>query len=117
MDFKTAVTTCLKKKYICFSGRASRSEFGYFMLFVAIVIFISLLIGALLEAEIFVFLIAFIPIALPNVGVTIRRFHDLNLSGWFTLLQCIPIVGHIAFVFLLCKKGIDGDNKFGPVAN
>lgn len=35
MDFQTAVRTCLQK-YVTFSGRASRPEYWYFVLFMVL---------------------------------------------------------------------------------
>ena len=37
MGFSEAVRTCLKLKYATFEGRAARSEYWYFMLFVLLV--------------------------------------------------------------------------------
>ena len=36
MNFTESIKTCLTKKYLSFSGRASRSEFWFFYLFVLI---------------------------------------------------------------------------------
>lgn len=47
MGFKEAVRTCLNK-YATFSGRASRSEYWYFSLFVTLVAVILGGMGALL---------------------------------------------------------------------
>ena len=41
----------------------------------------------------------------------IRRFHDLGLSGYYTLLFFIPLVNLLILV-LFFKKG-EGDNQFG----
>jgi len=43
---------------------------------------------------------------LPSVGVSIRRMHDVNKSGWFIL---VPIYNLI----LLLTDGTRGDNRFG----
>lgn len=44
-----------------------------------------------------------------------KRFHDLDKSGWWTLVSFIPIVGPIwIFVELGLKRGTPGDNRFGP---
>ena len=44
MTFSDAVRTCLKVKYATFQGRASRSEYWWFMLFIYGV---SLILGGL----------------------------------------------------------------------
>lgn len=58
---------------------------------------------------------------LPDIMLGIRRFHDLDQTGWFVLifkiLGIIPIVGHIANVANLiwfAMPGTEGPNKYGP---
>lgn len=56
------------------------------------------------------------------LGVTIRRYHDLGMSGWwylvFFLLGWIPFVRFIAgvvnFILLGCIDGSRSKNKYGP---
>ena len=50
--------------------------------------------------------------------VTVRRLHDLNVSGWFVLvvylIAFIPIrATSFATLFLGIQKGTCGDNAFG----
>lgn len=33
--------------------------------------------------------------AIPNLALTLRRFHDANFSGWLILLNLAPFVGRI----------------------
>lgn len=61
-------------------------------------------------------LVAFI----PSIAVTVRRFHDRDMSGWWylglTLAGLIPIVGFlgsIAFLVLMFLPGTAGPNRFG----
>ncbi len=136
MNFQNAVKTCLKKKYGNFSGRASRSEFWFFYLFLVIgytiaictmFISIKLFIGILS-----IFILAMI---IPSLAVTVRRLHDINKSGWFILLP-LPFdimervleesSPNLSLVFLVMSLGLyiyllvlyctDGDkknNRFG----
>ena len=47
--------------------------------------------------------------------LTVKRYHDRNKSGWWYLLQFIPIVGPIwATVELGFLAGDYSDNDFGP---
>ncbi|TNF66417.1 MAG: DUF805 domain-containing protein [Gammaproteobacteria bacterium] len=46
----------------------------------------------------------------------IRRFHDINLSGWFTLVTLIPAIGYLAIVILCFIPGTEGINRFGILA-
>jgi uncharacterized membrane protein YhaH (DUF805 family) len=45
-------------------------------------------------------------IFLPSLALAIRRMHDVDKSGWYSL---IPIYNLI----LLCTEGTTGDNRFG----
>jgi uncharacterized membrane protein YhaH (DUF805 family) len=136
MGFTDAVRTCLSQKYATFSGRASRSEFWWYIL---AMVLIGALFGVLiafsgsLESIALgrwdeVSLLILIPYAIfalgtfiPSIAVTVRRFHDRDMSGWWYLgvflAALIPFVGllvYIAFIVIMCLKGTDGPNRFGP---
>ena len=84
MTFATAVRTCLKK-YSTFSGVATRSEYWYFVLFLAIGNLILSIIG-LLSLRI-LWELAFI---LPDLAVAVRRLHDTGRSAWWLFTGLIP---------------------------
>lgn len=44
----------------------------------------------------------------------IKRLHDLNWSGWLSLLSVIPLVNLIFGLILLFAPGNAGPNKYGP---
>lgn len=49
----------------------------------------------------------------PTLAVTVRRLHDINRSGWWYLLNFIPVIGVlIIFIFLLLDS-TPGDNNYG----
>jgi uncharacterized membrane protein YhaH (DUF805 family) len=99
------------KKYAVFSGRARRKEYWYF--FLGNVIFgacLGFLEGAGLfdkESSDGILKLYEILVLLPCIGVGIRRMHDINKSGWFSI---IPIYNLI----LSCTDGTKGPNKYGP---
>ena len=53
-------------------------------------------------------------IFIPNLAVTIRRFHDQDKSGWFYLLAFIPFVGGLILLVFMFLEGTRGPNRFGP---
>ena len=48
-----------------------------------------------------VMLLSFGLITLPNISLLVRRMHDFDKSGWWVLLEFIPIVGFI-IIFVFC---------------
>ena len=49
----------------------------------------------------------------PVISLLIRRFHDMNYSGWFLPLLVIIPLGLIALFIMMCLKGNKYSNKFG----
>lgn len=103
------------RKYATFSGRARRSEYWYFTLFLGIVMIILELISIVgLQASTQVGVVAgilYVVFALasflPSWAVTVRRMHDVGKSGWFLLIPIYNLV-------LACTAGDAGNNKYGP---
>jgi uncharacterized membrane protein YhaH (DUF805 family) len=58
-------------------------------------------------------IVTFIALAVMGWATEIKRFHDLNWSGWLTLLTLIPIVGLVYLVITLFVPGNPGPNKYG----
>ena len=130
MGFTESLKTCFGK-YAKFDGRASRSEFWYFVLFCFLYFLVAgFLLGfsgvsdAAFDGATLVLLI---PIFIPSIAVAARRLHDINQSGW---MQCIFIPGFIADEFLgtgfviyiltlglwafwFSQAGKKGKNRFG----
>ncbi|HET6941250.1 MAG TPA: DUF805 domain-containing protein [Sphingomicrobium sp.] len=126
--------------YSDFSGRARRSEYWLFQLLNLIIIVIGAAMigvgaGGLSVAQyaqsgnfggsfmigvgllVFWGLIAFV----PNLAVTVRRFHDHNVSGWWAIglyvLSVIPYIGllaSLAMLWVLVRAGTFGPNNYGP---
>lgn len=74
INFLSAMKICFEK-YADFSGRASRPEFWYFVLFVVMV---GILFSAL-KLHMAVNIFGFVT-TLPAVAVTVRRFRDAGIS-------------------------------------
>lgn len=49
-----------------------------------------------------------------GISLSVRRFHDLNKSGWWLLINIIPFIGWlITFVMLGFMPGDQGRNNYG----
>lgn len=81
MDFKTAIRTCLQEKYARFSGRASRSEYWWFILaYVIGAILVSLTgIGVL-------YMLYVLALIVPLAAAGFRRLQDTGRPGWTILI-------------------------------
>ena len=120
MNFIDAVKTCFIK-YVDFSGRASRSEFWYFVLFVFIIQTCADILDAAIVGKSFwsyedlygtVSLIFNVLIFLPSVAVSFRRLHDINKSGWWNLIS-FTVVGLIPLIYWCAKESDKNSNRFG----
>ena len=117
MDFQTSIKTCFNK-FAVFSGRASRSEFWFFVLFgflggiIAIIIDVMIL-GYPYEENGPINLIFSVAIIIPSIAVAARRLHDINKSGWWQLLW-ITLIGGILLIIWHATEGENKKNKFGP---
>lgn len=119
MGFQDAVKKCLSH-YVTFSGRASRSEFWWFALFVTLGNFVFGFLDGLLfggmggggQAALLGPLFS-LAMLLPSIAAGVRRLHDRDMVGWWYLLALIPIIGALVLIFIFVQKGSDGANRFG----
>jgi uncharacterized membrane protein YhaH (DUF805 family) len=136
-------------KFATFSGRARRAEFWYFMLAYIIFSVISSMLDDIFKTRFLsgtsgiISLVVYILLFIPGLSVSVRRLHDINVSGWWILMMYIPllliflifallilgtffsdkkiVIGllllslaiNLVFFFLFAKSGTKGPNKFG----
>ncbi|MFL9813341.1 DUF805 domain-containing protein [Stutzerimonas sp. VN223-3] len=55
-----------------------------------------------------------IGVLLVSVQISIQRLHDIGWTGWFMLLNLVPVVGTVFPLALLLVPGNKGVNRFGP---
>ena len=130
VNFTQAISSGFQN-YFNFKGRASKSAFWFWMLFVVIYAgvggFLLGMMGVNDEVIDFALLVITLPVIIPGISLTARRLHDFNQSGW---MQCIFIPGFMADEFLgtgnviyiitlviwaiYCSQGATkGKNRFG----
>ncbi|OHV83715.1 DUF805 domain-containing protein [Rhizobium sp. LCM 4573] len=130
MTFTDAVTTGFRK-FAVFSGKAGRSEFWWFAIFVfAGYVLFDLLDGLIFgwpqgaDRQLGIFGILFRLITIvPLVAATWRRLHDAGKSGWYLVLPLavtvFTILGMLGGVFgftMLERVVSDPSALYGPAA-
>ena len=114
MELSQSIRTCLTK-YATFSGRAQRSEYWYFFLFLMLANIIASVLDSVIFGDIPVlYLIIMLALLVPSITAGVRRLHDTDRSGWWLLLGLVPFVGVIVLIVFLCQRGTVGPNQFGP---
>ena len=104
MTFGEAIQTVLRK-YAEFTGRASRSEFWWWILFYALVtaalnVFNTVPFGEGTSLGTILASLWGIAVLLPNLAVAVRRLRDAGYSWPFLFFGLIPVAGIIVlFVF------------------
>jgi uncharacterized membrane protein YhaH (DUF805 family) len=115
MDWYIAVL----KKYAVFTGRSRRKELWMFFLCHSFIIIFLFPIDAMsnefftLDLPIFI-TIYVLATLLPNLGVQVRRLHDIGITGWLILIGLIPYVGVLVLLIAYMTDSEPGENKFGP---
>jgi len=101
MDPVTAVKTCFKK-YFDFKGRARRSEFWWFVLFVVLVSSVLTFLSGLVPALGYLSAIFGLAVLIPELSALTRRLHDTSHSGWWVVLIALCALGYYGcFAYIL----------------
>ncbi len=107
MGFAEAISTCFRR-YFDFSGRAVRSEYWWFVLFV---LASNLALSAIeqmtwsadpsgVEPTILTSMFALATL-IPTLAVTARRLHDIGRSGWWQTLPYAAAPVSLAAAYVL----------------
>jgi len=141
MVFQDAIKTCFGK-FATFSGRAPRSEYWWWVLFIILGNFVSgfldgIVLGLGVGDGSIIGALFGLATLLPTIAVTARRLHDVNRSGWWqvapygmlivtaimaainaailqTAAAIAAVVLLVALLVWLVRAGTTGTNGFGP---
>jgi uncharacterized membrane protein YhaH (DUF805 family) len=118
MGFGQAVSASFAN-YFNFTGRAVRSEFWYYMLFLMLVSILAGVVDGVIgsgseigPAGILTVLVTII----PSLSVQVRRLHDIDRTGWWIAICLVPILGLILLLYWCCQPGTAGRNAYGALA-
>lgn len=123
----------VRNNYANFTGRARRREYWMFALVNGIITLLLYLPALFMGfdpaststgemsapvnplAYIFIGLYGLYALAMlvPSLAVTARRLHDTGRSGWWQLINLIPL-GGLVLLFFLVSDSQPGANKWGP---
>ena len=117
------IAKCLRL-YVNGSGRARRSEFGWFVLFS----YILALVGVFIDVgasglnpytetandNYIITWLILIALFCPSIALASRRAHDIGQSGWLAILCAIPYLGFLATLAFVFIPGQAGANQYGP---
>jgi uncharacterized membrane protein YhaH (DUF805 family) len=112
MNFTQAISSGFSN-YVNFSGRAIRSEYWYWVLFVCLAEVVTSIVDYAIGFNLTTGLFG-LAVLLPGIAVSVRRLHDLDRSGWWLFLGVIPLIGAIVLIVWFCSRGTVGPNRFGP---
>lgn len=103
------------RRYADFSGRSRRTEYWLFQINYVIVTLLFFLFGMVGSIEIgsTILFVGIILLIIPSIAVQIRRLHDQDKSGWFSLINFIPYVGWLIVLVLMLTPGTEGENSYG----
>lgn len=101
----------LIEKYATFSGRARRKEYGSW---IVATFLIGLVLGALEQIGVIGISAVFVLATLvPQLALTVRRFHDLGYSGWFAVGQIGLTLAAFAALLIGVFMGLSGGGGGG----
>ena len=121
----------LTDHYADFHGRASRAEFWHYTLVYVVISVLLNILGIRLLST-----VVALALLVPSLGVTVRRLHDVDRSGWLILIPVVPalLTGSLFYLFwplgvvfalitvacfayliyLYVLPGTPGPNQYGP---
>ena len=98
--------------YAQITGRASRSEYWWFVLFTVIVGAAASALDVFFPGDLLQTLFGLATL-IPGIVLGARRMHDIGKSGWWLLIGLIPIIGWIVLIVWLATKSDAGSNQWG----
>ncbi|MTI15843.1 DUF805 domain-containing protein [Rhodobacteraceae bacterium RKSG542] len=123
MTFAEAIQSGFSN-YANFYGRAARSEFWWWTLFVMLVMVGAHLIDGFVIAPLLglpsfspadgapLSAILSLALLLPGLAMAVRRLHDTGRSGWWVLIGLIPLLGALVLIYFYVQPSSVSENKY-----
>jgi len=103
------------REFFSFKGRLGRADFAVKSLLIAIpiVILVKVALDRQGTGDPWIILVLLWLLIVVEIGLTIRRLHDFDTSGWVCLIGLLPFLSVIFWFFLVFKNGTVGANRYG----
>jgi uncharacterized membrane protein YhaH (DUF805 family) len=104
--------------YFSLKGRLDRSGYWLFYVLPAMAIGISAYLvanslGAVAVGNVIAFALLW-----PSIAVQVKRWHDIDMSGWWVLVNLLPFIGPLwSLVMNGFFASTPHENRFGPATN
>ena len=105
------------RRFTDFRGRATPAQFWQFVLAVVVLLLTAAFLDGVFDLRVglsvsVLTLIVGIAHFLPFLAISVRRLHDTDRSGWWYLVNAVPL-GSIVFLVLVCIPSTPGANTYG----
>lgn len=107
-------------KFIGIDGRINRKKYIFRSLFLwgmGFIFELCVIMGRVEQSD---FMAGDLPglvlltmMGIPGLMLMVRRLHDLNRSGCWSLLVFVPVCSFFLFLYLCCFRGTKGRNPYG----
>ena len=97
-------------------GRLNRRDYIVSQLVGSLMVWPLLMIERAADNEQFILsynLLVLLPLIILVLGITVRRLHDINRSGWYALINLIPFLAVVLQIYLMLAKGNPLENQYG----
>ena len=99
------------KNYANFGGRTSVRGYWMAFLFNVIVAFVVGIITGILPILAFIGTLYTLAALIPGLALTVRRLRDAGKHWAWIFISCVPLVGSIILIVLLCKASAPVENS------
>ena len=107
-------------KFIGIDGRINRKKYIFRSLFLwgmGFIFELCVIMGRMAQPD---FMAGDLPglvlltmMGIPGLMLMVRRLHDLNRNGFWSLLVFVPVASFFLFLYLCCFRGTRGRNSYG----
>jgi len=100
-----------------FDGRINRGKYWLGVVIIGVVVWILTFIAALANSTFLWIVVSIVMLVAiwPSFAIQIKRWHDRDKSGWWVLINLVPLIGGIwALVENGFLPGTPGTNQYGP---